>query len=95
MERDETGSLASEGQTCGQTIAAITDEQTVEVAALTQSAFDAYFARDFQLAGVKYEQVLGIRADDQVAQIMGRRAREYAQHPPPEDWTGVQVMTTK
>ena len=43
----------------------------------------------------EFERALEVRPDDGPSQTYLGRCREYLESPPPEDWDGVYVMTTK
>lgn len=58
-------------------------------------AISRYYARDFAAAIEGFEGVLGLLPDDANAQMLLDRCRRYMDTPPPEDWDGVEVMTTK
>ncbi len=54
-----------------------------------------FFARRFSEAVVKFKQALVIDPDDYAAAQMLTRAETFRDTPPPADWTGVEVMTSK
>jgi adenylate cyclase len=60
-------------------------------AAAYERALEAYFARDFSGA---IEQLGGL-ADDPPSRVLAERCRAMIAHPPPEDWDGVYVATSK
>lgn len=58
-------------------------------------AMMSYYSRDFSAAIEGFEGVLNLDGDDANAQMLLERCRRYIQTPPPDDWDGVEVMTTK
>ena len=54
-----------------------------------------YFARDFSGAVAHFTAALAACPDDQPAQILLARCRQYVQQPPPPDWDGVTTLTSK
>ncbi|MEA5497312.1 adenylate/guanylate cyclase domain-containing protein [Limnoraphis robusta Tam1] len=56
---------------------------------------EAYLGRDFKQAIQHFETAQDIRKTDHVVQIYMMRSREYLENKPPEDWDGIQTMTTK
>ncbi|OGR84923.1 MAG: hypothetical protein A2901_01505 [Elusimicrobia bacterium RIFCSPLOWO2_01_FULL_54_10] len=56
---------------------------------------ELYRKRQFKKALLKFEQVCEILNDDGPAKTYMNRSKEYIKSPPPENWDGVFVMTTK
>jgi adenylate cyclase len=56
---------------------------------------ERYYSRAFSEAASMFEEVKGNLPDDHAAGLMADRCRLYAESPPPEDWDGVEIMTTK
>jgi adenylate cyclase len=71
------------------------DARAVRVAAQSETALEAYLARDFARAEAGWAAVLEDLPDDRAAAMMRERAREYAANPPPADWNGVYVAHEK
>lgn len=55
----------------------------------------SYKLMDFESAGKSFEQALRIDSEDGPSKVYLARCRHYIDNPPPEDWDGVFVMTTK
>jgi len=55
----------------------------------------SYKLMDFESAGKSFEQALRIDPEDGPSKVYLARCRHYVENPPPEDWDGVFVMTTK
>ena len=60
-----------------------------------EAALDAYFARRFAEAAAAFADAARLRPEDRASALMAERARELAQHPPGEDWSGVFVSLLK
>ncbi len=64
-----------------------------------REAFEAgltfYRARNFKEALAKFNTVINYMPGDGPAETYRRRSQNYLQTPPPENWDGVYVMTTK
>ena len=58
-------------------------------------AMTAYYNRDFTAAAEGFESVLRLFPDDHLASLLVDRTRRFQSSPPPEDWDGVEVMTSK
>ncbi|WCL48739.1 tetratricopeptide repeat protein [Leptospira sp. GIMC2001] len=54
-----------------------------------------YKTRKFPDAKRKFQEALQIKPDDGPSQLYVERCDTFIQSPPPEDWDGVYVMTTK
>lgn len=55
----------------------------------------AYKQRRWDDAIQAFEMALNIDPDDGPSELYWERAKKFKQTPPPEDWDGVYVMTTK
>ncbi len=55
----------------------------------------AYRARDFPVALARFEAAQAMQPHDQTTGLYLERVQEYIQCPPPPDWDGVEVMTSK
>jgi len=66
-----------------------------QIASLSEEAFNAYRARQFQSAGDCFARVRAIRPDDRASSVLEARCRAYLATPPPGDWTGVHIATEK
>ncbi|MEB3282815.1 MAG: adenylate/guanylate cyclase domain-containing protein [Lyngbya sp.] len=56
---------------------------------------EAYIRRDFKQAIQHFETAQALDKTDQVVQIYLMRSLQYLENKPPEDWDGIQTMTTK
>jgi adenylate cyclase len=56
-----------------------------------EQALEAYFARDF----VRAQDLLRSRDDDPPSRVLAERCTVMIAHPPPADWNGVYVATSK
>ena len=54
-----------------------------------------YRKRDFRKASKKFGEVLEVLPDDGPSQNYLHRSKDYVEAPPPANWDGVFVMTTK
>ncbi len=74
-----------------------TDKDSVSetLAEKSTRALEAYLARDFAAAAALWNEILADRADDQAATVMRDRAALFTAEPPPSEWTGVWVATSK
>ncbi|OGR82522.1 MAG: hypothetical protein A2636_00270 [Elusimicrobia bacterium RIFCSPHIGHO2_01_FULL_64_10] len=63
--------------------------------ALYDEALALYRKRDFKKALARLEAVLSVLPGDKPAETYIRRAKDYIDTPPPANWDGVFVMTTK
>ena len=71
------------------------DESIDRLVALSEKALAAYLSRDFATASATYAEILAMRPADSAAEVMKARADAFAKTPPPADWNGVFVSTTK
>jgi adenylate cyclase len=60
-----------------------------------QQAMELYYATRFKEAYKLFQAVGTILTDDTVSKEMIRRCVQYVKTPPPADWNGVEVMTSK
>ena len=60
-----------------------------------EAALDAYFLGRFDEAAAGFADAVQMRPEDLAAEMMARRARELAQHPPTSDWDGVFISLQK
>ncbi len=56
---------------------------------------DLYYQREFATASTHFRQVLSILPKDHTARIFVSRCSAYTQNPPPEDWSGIEVLQEK
>jgi len=54
-----------------------------------------YYGRDFKRAVRFFENCKKRIPDDYLSQMFIERSRRYISSPPPEDWTGVEILTSK
>ncbi len=54
-----------------------------------------YYGRDFKRAIRFFENCKKRIPDDYLSQMFIERSRKYMSSPPPEDWTGVEILTSK
>jgi adenylate cyclase len=71
------------------------DTQTKEFLDIYASARSAYTAMEFETALGLFHQAQRLRPLDKAVDVHIRRARHYLVQPPPADWDGVHIMTTK
>ncbi|HEY9880241.1 MAG TPA: adenylate/guanylate cyclase domain-containing protein, partial [Leptolyngbyaceae cyanobacterium] len=62
---------------------------------LYEAARSAYTGMRFKEAIGLFEEANQIRSGDRAVSVHIRRAKEYLNAPPPENWDGVHIMTTK
>ena len=60
-----------------------------------QSALSNYYSRRFKEAIAILEKGLTIRPGDGPTDVYLKRSQIYIDNPPPDNWDGVFVMTTK
>ncbi len=66
-----------------------------EVINLFREGRELYKARSFSEAMSKFAEALKLDAEDGPSKVYYSRCRTYISNPPPPDWDGVFVMTTK
>lgn len=62
---------------------------------LYHNALSLYYKRDFSTAASLLTEVQSLLPGDRCSALFLDRCREYLDSPPPEDWTGVTVMSEK
>jgi adenylate cyclase len=75
-----------------------TDTLAVELKAAVErylTGLEAYRRREWTKAIEAFEQALAIRPDDGPSLTYIGRCKQYLESPPPDDWDGAYVMTTK
>ncbi len=55
----------------------------------------AYKQRKWDEAIRSFEMALGVDPDDGPSRVYLDRSKQYRETPPPDDWDGVFIMTTK
>jgi adenylate cyclase len=71
------------------------DAQIEDFIDLYQTGREAYTNQDFQLALKKFATAQQLRPYDQAVKVHLDRTHQYLASPPPDDWDGVYVLTTK
>jgi len=71
------------------------DEKKKKVLDLFAEGRKAYKLMQFDAARNIFAEALKIDADDGPSKVYYLRCKHYIDNPPPEDWDGVFVMTTK
>lgn len=71
------------------------DATAERIAELSKTALDAYLDRRFDEAAATWSTILELRTGDQAATVMRDRALAFAAKPPPPEWTGVWIATSK
>jgi adenylate cyclase len=71
------------------------DAATEDFLGLYAAARDAYINRQFAESLQLFQQAQQLRPLDKAVKVHIDRARHYLQQPPPDDWDGVHIMTTK
>lgn len=71
------------------------DAQTEDFINLYQTGREAYTNQDFQLALKKFAAAQQLRPHDQAIKVHLDRIHNYLNSPPPDNWDGVYVLTTK
>lgn len=69
--------------------------EKVKVVEIFHQGLKLYRERKFKEAVDFFKKALEIDENDGPSKTYIKRAKEYIKNPPPEDWTGVYVMTTK
>ena len=62
---------------------------------LHDRAMERYYEREFSAAAEMFEEVKNMLPGDYPSEMMIERSLKYASQPPPADWNGVEVMTSK
>lgn len=71
------------------------ETQALEFLDIYAAARHAYTSMEFETAISLFHQAQRLRPLDKAVDVHLRRARQYLVQPPPEDWDGVHIMTTK
>ena len=71
------------------------DELTKEMLENYNKGLELYRGRNFSESVKYFQKALDIKPSDGPSSIYVERCREYIKSPPPENWDGVFVMTTK
>jgi adenylate cyclase len=90
--------VAVKGKTQGVRIYTVARElaSTVEQAwNIHNASMDAMYRRDFAAAAEGFGEVLALLRADPASEMMAQRIERYRAEPPPADWNGVEVMSTK
>jgi hypothetical protein len=72
----------------------ITEEKT-KVLDLFKQGRKLYVMRNFEEAKDMFAKALQLDAQDGPSKVYYVRCKHYIENPPPDDWDGVWVMTTK
>jgi hypothetical protein len=72
----------------------ITEEKT-KVLELFKQGRKLYVMRKFEEAKDMFAKALQLDAQDGPSKVYYVRCKHYIENPPPDDWDGVWVMTTK
>ncbi|ORC35929.1 adenylate/guanylate cyclase domain-containing protein [Marispirochaeta aestuarii] len=70
-------------------------EKEKEAWEIYHAAMDLYIRRDFAEAGKRFERVLELLPRDYPAKMYRKRSEDFFRNPPPADWQGESVMTSK
>ncbi|MBN1685979.1 MAG: hypothetical protein JW852_04945 [Spirochaetales bacterium] len=71
------------------------DEKTKQLLDLFAEGRKRYKLMEFAEAQKCFAQALKVNPDDGPSKVYYARCKHYVENPPPEDWDGVFVMTTK
>lgn len=71
------------------------DERKRKVLDLFAEGRKSYKLMDFQKAQASFAEALRVDPEDKPSKVYFDRCQHYLENPPPEDWDGVFVMTTK
>lgn len=71
------------------------DEKTKKILDLFAEGRKKYKLMDFTEAQKYFAQALKLNPEDGPSKVYYARCKHYVDNPPPEDWDGVFVMTTK
>ena len=69
--------------------------QMLEIIHLTKLGFEHYLNQKFQQAMDCYQQILGLKKDDQLALFYINRCMKFLASPPPSDWDGIYISHSK
>ncbi len=70
-------------------------QEDMDVAFFSLQAFEFYQKKQFTDAIACYEKILKIRPEDYLANMFIERIRGHMTSPPPDDWDGAFIQTTK
>ena len=70
-------------------------ETTRQVLELFDQGRGAYKLMQFEEARKLFARALQVNPEDGPSKVYYARSKHYIENPPPEDWDGVFVMTTK
>jgi class 3 adenylate cyclase/HAMP domain-containing protein len=90
--------VAVKGRTRGAriyTAKKVLDDNESRAWPLHDEAMERYYARDFAQAARLFGEVTALLPGDTASQEMIERSRRYENAPPPPEWDGVEVMTSK
>ena len=71
------------------------DENKRKVLQIFAEGRKRYKLMDFEGALASFTEALGIDPEDGPSKVYRLRCQHYLENPPPEDWDGVFVMSTK
>ena len=71
------------------------DEKTQQLLDLFAEGRKKYKLMEFADAQKYFAQALKVNPEDGPSKVYYARCKHYVENPPPEDWDGVFVMTTK
>jgi adenylate cyclase len=96
----ELDSVRVKGKKEPVTIYELVDDRTPEPAVgelldIFEKGLAAYKSRRWKEAEAHFEKALKLDPGDRPSKLYIERCAEYAKQPPPDDWDGVFVMTTK
>jgi class 3 adenylate cyclase len=70
-------------------------EREKEAWAIHHTALRHYYKQEFKKAKTLFEEVISLRKDDHIAGLYIERCNNYISSPPPKDWKGMEVLTSK
>jgi hypothetical protein len=73
----------------------IVSEDMMKVVSIYNEGLRLYKTRQFSEARAKFLEALQINPNDTPSQLYVDRCDSFIANPPPEDWDGVYIMTTK
>ncbi|GAB1483908.1 tetratricopeptide repeat protein [Treponema sp.] len=71
------------------------DEKKRQTLSLFAEGRKQYKLMDFKKAQAFFSDALRVDSEDGPSKVYYLRCKHYLENPPPEDWDGVFVMTTK